>query len=602
MKEKWKNTKSFFADKFKTLYYFYKYLGNKIFILLFFNFLMVLMDGLGLTMFVPLLQIADGANNATGGNEKLINGVQQAFDFIGAELNVLNMLILIVTIFVLKALFVYFTLKYQAIALQSIAKAIRANLSYGVRDLSYKEFVHTDVGRLQNSLTGESHQVAAACSQYLDTIKNGMIVTVYLGFAFFLDWKFSILIVLGGILTNFIYKLFYTRTKNLSRAITKNNHRYGGIVIETVNHFKYLKASGRNRAFVSRMINELNDLIQNNIRVGKLNARLTAMREPMMIIIICIVIALHLLVFQSTLSAVLIILVMFYRAMTYIMALQTAWNGFLANTGALENIQDFEHYLNTHKENFIGEEHLPRIDQIQLRDISLSYGDFKVLNNIDLDILRNHSIALVGESGSGKTTLVNLICSLLPYDVGTFRINGSDMKAFHNTDFRDKVGYITQEPTIFNADIFDNVTFWSERTAENLEKFWQVIGMCSLLKFVEGLPKQEREILGNNGLNVSGGQKQRISIARELFRDVELLIMDEATSALDSETEKEIKESMEALQGKVTLISIAHRLSTIRNADRIYLMDKGQIVASGNFEELKQKSDYFTKLAELQGL
>lgn len=564
---------------------------------------MVLLDGIGITLFVPLLQITDGnAHELEGGNKKLYDGVESVFNFLHLEINVVNMLLLITLIFLAKALFVFYTMKYQVNALQFINKNIRANLSLGLKDLSYKEFVNTDIGRIHNSMTGEAFSVAQACNQYLETIKNGMIVLVYLGFAFFLDWKFSLLIAIGGMLTNLVYRKFYIKTKNLSRALTNDNHAFSKLVIENINHFKYLKASGRNKDYTQRMIEKLNELIGNNIKIGVLSAKLSSLREPMMIVIICGVIALQVTVFKSTLSSVLIILVLFYRAMGYIMNLQSTWNSYLSSIGALENIQSFEKYLKDNKETNNGKVEIDNIETIELKNVNVFYGDFKVLDRIDLKITQNESVAFVGESGAGKTTLVNVICSLLDIDEGEFLVNDIPIEKINKSSYRSKVGYITQEPTIFNADIFDNVSFWDERTPKNLEKFWKVIQMCSLEKFIKDLPNQEKELLGNNGINISGGQKQRISIARELYRDVDLLIMDEATSALDSETEKEIKDSIESLQGKVTIVSIAHRLSTIRNADVIYVMDKGKIISSGNFEELKQKSDYFRKLAELQGM
>jgi subfamily B ATP-binding cassette protein MsbA len=154
---------------------------------------------------------------------------------------------------------------------------------------------------------------------------------------------------------------------------------------------------------------------------------------------------------------------------------------------------------------------------------------------------------------------------------------------------------------IFNDTIFNNVTFWDEPTAENKERFIEALKKASIYDMVMSQPLEGDALLGSNGINVSGGQKQRLSIARELYKEVDFLFMDEATSALDSETEKEIQENIEQLKGKYTLIIIAHRLSTIKDADRIVILNKGEIVQVGNFEELFMNSASFKKMVELQG-
>lgn len=594
--------KIFIVKKFDTLYYFYKYIGNKIFILLVFNFLYVLMDGFGLTMFIPLLQIADGNTNTEGANGRLIKYTSTLFDFLHLPMNIITMLLLIMLLFGLKALFTYFTMAYQAVNLETFVKKIRIQNTLGLSTLNFSEFVATDIGRLQNTLTGEANNVVNACRAYIETIKNAMVVLVYLGFAFFMDWKFSLLVVIGGVLSNLIYRLFYKHIENLSRENTKYAHEYSSLVIQSVNNFKYLKATQRNELFNRRMLSVLDFAIDNSIRGGKLLGLTTSIREPIMILVVCAVIGVQLLVFKSSLSAILIILVLFYRAMAYIMSLQISWNTYLASIGSMENMRDFEKYLIQHKEIDTGIINIGKIEEIQLLDIHLSYGEIQVIKGIDLKIVKNKSIAFIGETGSGKTTLVNIIAALLKVDQGAILVNSIPLGEINLHSYRSRIGYISQDTTIFNADIFDNVTFWAERTAENIEQFLNAIKLSSIDKFINGLPNGYNEVLGNNGLNLSGGQKQRISIARELYRDIDILIMDEATSALDSQTEKEIKDSIEYLQGKVTIISIAHRLSTVKNADVIYLLEEGKIVASGNFEELKRESNYFKHLTVLQGM
>lgn len=593
--------KSVIAKRFETLYYFYQYIGAKLWLMLFCNFIMALLDGVGLTMFVPLLQVADGTNSIKGDN-KLIGLVTKIFNFVHLEVNVINMLLLIITIFISKAVFFYFTQLYQTITLQNFVKKIRIDLIYGLRDLSYKEFISTDIGRLQSSLIGESNQMSQACAQYIETIKSGMVVFVYCCMAFFIDWKFSILIVIGGFLTNLVYNRFYVKTKKISRDLIKNNHQYGGIVIENVNNFKYLKATGRNKFFTDRMLNILSQMIDKNIMVGRLQGRLSAMREPIMLTIICIIIGFQVSVLGAALSSIMVILMLFYRAMAYLMNLQSSWNNYLASIGSVENIKNYQIYLKKNTESKNGDVKFNFIESLEMENLSVSLGNTTILDNINIRILKNQSIALIGESGSGKSTLVNILSGLLKYDTGSYLVNGINFETIDRINFKNKIGYISQEPTIFNADIFDNITFWAERSQNNIEKFEQVTKLCSIYDFINGLPKGYNELLGYNGMNISGGQKQRISIARELFRDAEILIMDEATSALDSETEMEIKQSMDSLKGKITIISIAHRLSTIKEADKIFLMNKGVIESSGTFDELKSKSDYFRRMADLQGL
>ena len=181
-------------------------------------------------------------------------------------------------------------------------------------------------------------------------------------------------------------------------------------------------------------------------------------------------------------------------------------------------------------------------------------------------------------------------------------IDGLDSQEVNIHSFQKRIGYITQEPVVFDDTIYNNVTFWAEKTLENQDRFQEALRKASILDFVMEQPKQENARLGNNGINLSGGQKQRISIARELYKEVDLLFMDEATSALDSETERAIQENIDALKGQYTILIIAHRLSTIKNADRVVVLNRGEIERIGTYKELIEKSNSFRRMVELQEL
>src|SRR5699024_9108400 len=143
------------------------------------------------------------------------------------------------------------------------------------------------------------------------------------------------------------------------------------------------------------------------------------------------------------------------------------------------------------------------------------------------------------------------------------------MKNLNKQTFQKHIGYVSQDPVIFNDTIYNNITFWDEPTPKNLKRFEKAVEQASLIDFLNQQPLGKETELGNNGIKLSGGQKQRVSIARELYKDIDILILDEATSALDSETENAIQESIDALQGKYTLLVVAHRLATIRNVDEV---------------------------------
>ena len=193
-----------------------------------------------------------------------------------------------------------------------------------------------------------------------------------------------------------------------------------------------------------------------------------------------------------------------------------------------------------------------------------------------------------------------MIAGLIKPKSGEILVDGVPLNEVDLDHYRNKIGYISQEAVIFNDNIYNNITFWAEPTQENLKRFNHVLEMASLTDFINSLPEKEFTKVGDNGILISGGQKQRISIARELFKNCEILIFDEATSALDSETEKVIQENIEMLHGKYTMIVIAHRLSTIKEADTIFLLEDGRISASGDFDEMMSKSTRFKKMVTFQ--
>src|SRR5690554_620677 len=595
--------KNLIKKYFSSFAYFYSYLGYKMFLMLFLSILIGVLDGLGLTMFLPLLQMADGSSEVSsegmGSLSFIIDGIQQ----LGFELNLITALIFMFAFFTLKGIIYFISLKFNVKILQFFVSSMRIKLTELFTRYSFQQFVTSDVGRIQNSMTGEVARVSNAFRFFTDSIQNLIMVLVYLSFVFMVDWKFALLVSVGGGLSNLFFRRLFKKTKDESAKLTNNNSKFQGVIIQYIANFKYLKATGFVKKYAVQLKKQIKAVENNNTQIGYLNAKITALREPILIGVVCIVILFQVEFLGGQLAGIMISLLFFYRALSGLMIFQGSYNNYLSVSGSLENIIDFENELKVNKESNGNKDFEQFKDSIIVKNVDFGYDETDgILKNLNLEIPKNKTIAFVGESGSGKTTLVNLVGGLLKPKKGEIYVDGVSFEELDLNAYQSRIGYITQEPVIFNDSIFNNVTLWATPTPENIKRYEEALQQASLHHFIATLSKKGDTMLGNNGINLSGGQKQRISIARELYKDIDILILDEATSALDSETEKEIQTNIDKIKGDYTILIIAHRLSTIKNADKVYLMDKGEIIDEGFFNELFESSRRFRKIVELQEL
>ncbi|WP_439488446.1 ABC transporter ATP-binding protein [Algoriphagus sp.] len=594
--------KSVIDKYFRHFAFFYKYLGFRIVILVLLSFAVGLLDGFGLALFLPIFSMAadgdDFSNVESLGDLKfLLEWVQNA----GIDLTLGAIVTFMVCLFLLKAVFKFFDGFYK-VKLQNIfLRRIRYQMVDGLSELDYKNFLKIDSGKVQNTLSGETIKITYGFLAYFNSVQHVVLLLVYLGLALLSNFQFAILVSIGGYFSNFIFRYLFKNTEKASIGLSKLGHNFHSYLVQAVHNFKYLKATDYFHQYRNRLKFIIDEIEFNQRKIGIYSAIMSSMREPIVLGVVVVIVFFQVNVLGGTLSSVLLSLLYFYRALNYIITLQGSWQGFISNYGGLLASVEMIAELKDGKEENVSKMVLKAIDEINLAGVSFSYSNGrKVLDEINLSIKPLTSHAFVGESGSGKTSLVNLLIGLLQPDEGIINVNGSNRKEVSLSGYRKRFGYITQEPVIFSDSLYNNITLWAERTPENLKRLMHAIQLANLKEFVSELKDGIETSLGDNGMLVSGGQKQRISIARELFKEVDVLIFDEATSALDSETEKSIQNNIDELMGKFTIIIIAHRLSTIRKADRISLMNKGKITMTGSFEELIQNSKQFKRMVELQ--
>lgn len=588
------------SNIFQYFAFYYRFLKNKVLVFLFLSISVGFLDGMGLALFIPLLDSVDAGSDKSGDLGKL----SFITDFItgaGLPLTITVLLYFMVLVFFIKGIAKFVQLYYQSSLRQLFLKKVRYTLLRGLGGLSYNGFLKLDAGTIQNTLTTEVEKLITSFAFFFQSFQASAILGVYIFMAFLANPQFAVFVALGAGASNLLYRQIYKKTKQASVTLSNRGSDFNGLLIQCVRYFKYLKSTDFFSKYEKKLGAVIDHTEQLNKRIGVYAAITQSAKEPIILLIVVMVIQAQLKWFDVTFSSIMVSLLLFYRALSFLATVQNSWQTFIQNIGSIHTIQKMMSNLDEFKEKGGSGQFKSLGTGIDVRGLTFNYGEKTVLKDLSFEIPKNKTVAFIGESGSGKTTLANIISGLLHAgDAGVY-VNNMPLSQIDLASYRSQIGYISQDPVVFNDTVYNNVTLWDDNTPENYLRFQQAIRLAHLERFLAELSQQEQTVLGDSGVLISGGQKQRVSIARELYKkNISVLILDEATSALDSETEKIIQENIENLHGQYTIIVIAHRLSTIKSADCIILLEKGSIASQGDFNELMKVSPQFKRMVQLQ--
>ena len=550
-------------------------------------------------MFLPVLgAIGEESISGAGFGDSRMSGA--FLNWLPVPPDLLTILGFLLMFFTLKGI-ARWGLEYYRVALQQrFLRVLRLKNLDLLIQARFTSLALSNSGRIQNTLSGEVERVQAAFANYFQALQYVLMAAIYTVLAYLNKPVFALIVIGGAGLASFLFRLINRHMARISAELSAGTNNFQGLLIESVASFKFLKATGLMERYGERVRRSILHVEEAHKKIGLARGLATAVREPIVVAIVAMAIYLQVVVFGERLPVLLLSLLLFYRALTSFMAYVSAYNTFVSFSGSVANVRNFGEEMHAGREKSGTLTYQPVQDGIFVEGLTFGYGGHPVLRNLSVRIHRHTVVGLVGESGSGKTTLANLLCGLIAAPPATIRYDGIDINEWDRSSLRAHVGYVTQEPQVFADTIRNNVSFWDEQNPENDRRIWEVLEAAYLTDFVAGLPGGLDYRIGDQGGNLSGGQRQRLSIARELYRDVDLLIFDEATSALDTHSEQQVQENLTRLRGRVTMLVIAHRLSTLRQVDKIIYLRPDGANAIGTFRELESRLPDFRELVRLQ--
>lgn len=601
----------------KKLLPFVKKYKNHVYMNVVFNIFYALFSVLLMVSMIPTLKVLFGDAEKIYEEPKydgFIHLKSYAEDFLNYKITMLTeenglkwALLFVISIIIstafLKNITNYFASYHVTRLRTGVLRDIREKLYNKIVNLPVSYYSERRKGDVMARMLGDINEVQNSFFQILElVVREPLTILFSIITMFVISAKLTLFVIAFIPISGIIISRVGKNLKAKSVKAQQENGIFISILDETLAGLKVVKSYNAENSFTEKFNSSINRLLRLSNSIGNKNNLASPLSEFLGIVTIATLLwfGAQLVVEEKSLSSATFItyIALAYTILTPAKAISKASYQVKTGLAAAERVftlmEQENNIVNT--ENAV--EKTSFNEKIALENINFRYENENVLKNFSLEIPKGKTIALVGQSGSGKSTIANLLTRFYDVNEGEVKIDDINIKNIQLKSLRDMMGLVTQDSILFNDTIKGNISLGKPDATD--DEIIEALKIANAYEFVKDLPNGIHTNVGDSGNKLSGGQKQRLSIARAVLKNPPIMILDEATSALDTESERLVQQALENMMQNRTSIVIAHRLSTIQKADRIVVMQKGEIVEAGTHDELLAKNGMYARLVSMQ--
>ncbi|MDD5016376.1 MAG: ABC transporter ATP-binding protein [Atribacterota bacterium] len=581
---------------FKTAFYKYK---KTILVLTGLGFLSGILGGVGIGAVVPLFSFISNQGGAT--NDHISAIFKGVFAFFGIEFSLPLIVVMLIAVFIFKAIFLYIASLISARATTEYEAETRNELFKHTMRANWPYLIDRKIGHL-SQMIAEDVDVSANLLTSIGLIILFLTSLItYAVVAIGISPYITLATILIGIIIFFVLKPLFYKIRVLSNKAALMAKEVSHHVNQHLIGAKTVKSMAVEEKIVDEGGSYFRELAKSKLNRSKYTNVLSTFLEPLTL---AVIIPIFLFSYKSpsfNIASFAAILYLVEKMFSFMQSMQIRIGQINQNIPHLVAVVNYQTEARKYRERSDGGDDFRFKSLLKFEDVRFYYGDAKekILDGLNFTVRKGETVGLIGHSGSGKTTIADLILRLFNPQGGKITVDGVNISDINLEKWRKNIGYVSQDLFLLNDTIANNIRFYDDGVS--YDDIIKAVKLANIYEFIMQQPKAFNALVGERGLKLSAGQRQRIILARVIARKPEILILDEATSALDNESEVSIQRALESLRGKVTMLIVAHRLSTLMNSDKLMVLDGGKIIEEGSPQQLlKDKDSHFYRIYNIR--